>query len=209
MPNTMGLLGKKIGMTRVYSEQGQAIPVTVIEAGPCVVLQKKTEAKEGYNAIQVGFGPKKDARMNKPQAGHCKAAGKGGFYHIKEFRVTDPEAYELGQEIQLTELVKIGDEIHISGWSKGRGFQGVIKRYGFKGGNKTHGSMFHRRPGSIGCSAWPSRVIKGKKMPGRMGNQLLTKKNVTVIDVRVDDNIMLVKGSVPGAKEGLLQIYTK
>jgi len=205
----MGLLGKKIGMTRVYSEQGQAIPVTVIEAGPCVVLQKKIEAKEGYNAIQVGFGPKKEARMNKPQAGHCKAAGKGGFYHTKEFRVTDPEAYELGQEIQLAELVKIGDEVHISGKSKGRGFQGVIKRYGFKGGKKTHGSMFHRRPGSIGCSATPSRVVKGKKMPGRMGGELLTKKNLTVIDVRADENIMLVKGSVPGAKEGLLQIYTK
>jgi large subunit ribosomal protein L3 len=205
----MGLLGKKIGMTRVYSEQGQAIPVTVIEAGPCVVLQKKTEAKDGYNAIQVGFVPKKEARMNKPQNGHCKAAGKGGFYHLKEFRVTDPEAYELGQEIQLAELVKIGDEVHISGKSKGRGFQGVIKRYGFKGGRKTHGSNFHRRPGSIGCSAWPSRVIKGKKMPGRMGNDLLTKKNLTVVDVRADENIMLVKGSVPGAKEGLLQIYTK
>jgi large subunit ribosomal protein L3 len=205
----MGLLGKKIGMTRVYSEQGQAIPVTVIEAGPCVVLQKKTESKEGYNAVQVGFGQKKEARTNKPQAGHCKAASKGGFYHIKEFRVIDPEAYELGQEIQLAELVKIGDEVHISGTSKGRGFQGVIKRHGFKGGRKTHGSMFHRRPGSIGCSAWPSRVVKGKKMPGRMGNALLTKKNLTVIDVRADENILLVKGSVPGAKEGLLQIYTK
>jgi len=209
MPNTMGLLGKKIGMTRVYSEQGQAIPVTVIEAGPCVVLQKKTETKEGYNAIQVGFGPKKEARMNKPEVGHCKAAAKGGFYHIKEFRITDPEAYELGQEIQLAELVKIGDEIHVSGKSKGRGFQGVMKRYDFKGGRKTHGSNFHRRPGSIGCSATPSRVLKGKKMPGRMGNDLLTKKNLTVIDVRADENILLVKGSVPGAKDGLLQIYTK
>jgi large subunit ribosomal protein L3 len=205
----MGLLGKKIGMTRIYSEQGQAIPVTVIEAGPCVVLQKKTEAKEGYNAIQVGFGPKKETRLNKPQAGHSKAAAKGGFYHIKEFRVADPEAYELGQEILLGELVKIGDEVHISGRSKGRGFQGVIKRHGFKGGRKTHGSMFHRRPGSIGCSAWPSRVVKGKKMPGRMGNEQLTKKNLTVVDVRVDENILLVKGSVPGAREGLLQIYTK
>jgi large subunit ribosomal protein L3 len=205
----MGLLGKKIGMTRVYSEQGQAIPVTVIEAGPCVVLQKKTETKEGYNAIQVGFGSKKETRMTKPQVGHCKSAGKGGFYHIKEFRVADPEAYELGQEIQLAELVKIGDEVHISGRSKGRGFQGVIKRYGFKGGRKTHGSMFHRRPGSIGCSATPSRVVKGKKMPGRMGNDLLTKKNLTVVDIRADENIMLVKGSVPGAKEGLLHIYTK
>ena len=147
--------------------------------------------------------------LNKPEAGHCKAAAKGGFYHIKEFRVIDPEAYELGQEIQLAELVKIGDEVHISGTSKGRGFQGVIKRHGFKGGSKTHGSMFHRRPGSIGCSAWPSRVVKGKKMPGRMGNALLTKKNLTVVDVRADENILLVKGSVPGAKEGLLQIYTK
>ncbi len=209
MPNTMGLLGKKIGMTRVYSEQGQAIPVTVIEAGPCVVLQKKTEARDGYNAIQVGFDPKKESRINKPQTGHFKASGKGGFYHIKEFRVVDPEAYELGQEIQLAELIKIGDEVHISGKSKGRGFQGVIKRYGFKGGSKTHGSMFHRRPGSIGCSATPSRVVKGKKMPGRMGNDLLTKKNLTVIDVRADENILLVKGSVPGAKQGLLQIYTK
>jgi large subunit ribosomal protein L3 len=205
----MGLLGKKIGMTRIYSEQGQAIPVTVIEAGPCVVLQKKTEAKEGYNAIQVGFGPKKETRLNKPQAGHSKAAAKGGFYHIKEFRVADPEAYELGQEILLGELVKIGDEVHISGRSKGRGFQGVIKRHGFKGGRKTHGSMFHRRPGSIGCSAWPSRVVKGKKMPGRMGNEQLTKKNLTVVDIRADENILLVKGSVPGAREGLLQIYTK
>jgi len=209
MPKTMGLLGKKIGMTRVYSEQGQAIPVTVIEAGPCVVLQKKTEAKDGYNAIQVGFGPKKESRLTKPAAGHFKAAGKGGFYHIKEFRVADPEAYEMGQEIQLAELFKIGDEVHISGTSKGRGFQGVIKRHGFKGGRKTHGSMFHRRPGSIGCSAWPSRVIKGKKMPGRMGSDLITKKNLTVIDVRADENIMLVKGCVPGAKEGLLQIFTK
>jgi large subunit ribosomal protein L3 len=196
-------------MTRVYSEQGQAIPVTVIEAGPCVVLQKKTAAKEGYNAIQVGFGPKKEARLNKPEAGHCKAAGKGGFYHIREFSVTDPETYELGQEIQLTEVLKIGDKVHISGKSKGRGFQGVIKRHGFKGGRKTHGSMFHRRPGSIGCSAWPSRVIKGKKMPGRMGNDMLTRKNLTVIDIRPDENILLVKGSVPGASEGLLQIYTK
>ncbi len=209
MPKTMGLLGKKIGMTRIYSDMGQAIPVTVIEAGPCVVLQKKTEVKEGYNAIQIGFGPKKETRLNKPEKGHCRTAGKGGFYHIKEFRVSDPETYELGQEIQLSELIKIGDEVHISGKSKGRGFQGVVKRYGFKGGRKTHGSMFHRRPGSIGCSAWPSRVVKGKKLPGRMGNELLTTKNLTVVDIRPDENIMLVKGSVPGAPEGLLQIYTK
>jgi large subunit ribosomal protein L3 len=209
MPNTIGLLGKKIGMTRIYSEMGQAIPVTVIQAGPCVVLQKKTEAKEGYNAIQVGFDPKKESRLSKPQAGHFAAAGKGGYYHIKEFRVTDPDAYELGQEIQLNELVKIGDQVNISGHSKGRGFQGVVKRHGFKGGRKTHGSMFHRRPGSIGSSAWPSRVVKGKRLPGHMGTDLLTKKNLTVVDIRAEENILLVKGSVPGAKQGLLQIYTK
>ena len=209
MPKTIGLLGKKIGMTRVYSEQGQAVPVTVIEAGPCVVVQKKTESKEGYNAIQVGFGTKKESRLNKHEAGHFKIAGKGGFYHKKEFRVVDPENYELGQEIQIADLIQIGDLVDISGRSKGRGFQGVIKRYGFKGGNKTHGSMFHRRPGSIGCSATPSRVVKGKKMPGHMGNNLLTKKNLTVIDIRPDENIMLVKGCVPGAKQGLVQIYTK
>ena len=209
MPNTIGLLGKKIGMTRIYSEMGQAIPVTVIQAGPCVVLQKKTEAKEGYNAIQVGFDPKKESRLSKPQAGHFASAGKGGYYHIKEFRVTDPDAYELGQEIQLNELVKIGDQVNISGRSKGRGFQGVVKRHGFKGGRKTHGSMFHRRPGSIGSSAWPSRVVKGKRLPGHMGTDLLTKKNLTVVDIRAEENILLVKGSVPGAKQGLLQIYTK
>ena len=209
MPKTIGMLGKKIGMTRVYSEQGQAVPVTVIEAGPCVVVQKKTESKEGYNAIQVGFGTKKESRLNKPEAGHFEIAGKGGFYHIREFRVVDPENYELGQEIQIADLIQIGDLVDISGRSKGRGFQGVIKRYGFKGGRKTHGSMFHRRPGSIGCSATPSRVVKGKKMPGHMGNNLLTKKNLTVIDIRPDENIMLVKGCVPGAKQGLVQIYTK
>lgn len=209
MPKTMGLLGKKIGMTRIYSEEGRAIPVTVIEAGPCVVLQKKTSAKEGYNAIQVGFKPKKDSRLSRPVAGHCKAAGKGGFYHIREFRVAEPEQYELGQDITLTELFKVGDLVDVSGLTKGRGFQGVVKRHGFHGGKKTHGSMFHRRPGSIGSSAWPSRVIKGKKLPGHMGTNLVTKKNVTVVDIRADENVLLLKGSVPGSGLDVLQIFTK
>ena len=209
MPNKLGLLGKKIGMTRVYSEEGRAIPVTVIEAGPCTVLQKKSVGKEGYNAIQLGFIAKKDARLNKPLAGHCKAAGKGGFYYIKEFHVDNPEKYEVGQDISLADLFKIGDLIDISGRTKGRGFQGVVKRHGFAGGKKTHGSMFHRRPGSIGCSAWPSRVIKGKKLPGHMGNNKVTKKNLTVVDIRTAENIILVKGSVPGAGQDVLNIYTK
>lgn len=209
MPKKIGLLGKKIGMTRVYSEEGRAIPVTVIEAGPCVVLQKKSLQKEGYNAVQVGFQPKKEARLNKPTSGHCKAADKGGFYHIKEFRVNDPDVFEIGQDITLADLFGIGDLVNISGKTKGRGFQGVVKRHGFSGGRKTHGSMFHRRPGSIGCSAWPSRVIKGKKLPGQMGTNLITKKNAVVIDIRPEENILLVKGPVPGSKQGLLQIYTK
>lgn len=209
MPNTLGLLGKKIGMTRIYSEEGAAISVTAIEAGPCIILQKKTDDKEGYNAIQVGFGSKKESRMNKPEQGHAKAAGKGGFYHVMEFRVSDPGQFELGQEISVSDVFNIGDLVDISGKTKGRGFQGVMKRHGFKGGRKTHGSMFHRAPGSIGCSAWPSRVVKGKKMPGHMGDNRVTKKNVIIVDVRPDDNLLLVKGGVPGAKEGLVQIYTK
>ncbi|MGV1098102.1 50S ribosomal protein L3 [Thiovibrio sp. JS02] len=209
MPKKIGLLGKKIGMTRIYSEEGAAIAVTVIESGPCVVLQKKTVAKEGYNAIQVGFDSKKESRLNKPSKGHAKASGKGGFYHVKEFRVSDPEQYQVGQEILISDIFKVGDIIDITGTTKGRGFQGVVKRYGFKGGRMTHGSMFHRAPGSIGCSAWPSRVIKGKRLPGHMGAAQVTKKSVTIMDIRPEQNVLVVKGGVPGAKQGLLQIYTK
>jgi len=209
MSNFMGLLGKKMGMTRVFSESGTAIPVTVIEAGPCVVLQKKTMAKEGYSAIQVGFGPKKEQRLSKPQKGHFEAAGKGGFYHIKEFRVPDSDAYEVGQEISMTDVFSAGELVDVRSRSKGRGFQGVIKRHGFKGGRDTHGSMFHRGTGAIGCSAWPSRVIKGKKMPGQMGDKFVTKKNCTILDVRPEQNVLVLKGGVPGAKQGLVQIYKK
>lgn len=209
MPKKLGMLGKKVGMTRVYSEEGNVIAVTAIEAGPCIVLQKKSIEKDGYNAIQVGFASKKDARVNKPMAGHVKAAGKGGFYHIKEFRLDDVAHYELGQEILVSDLFKVGDLVDVSGVTKGRGFQGVMKRYGFRGGSDTHGSMFHRAPGSIGCSAYPSRVIKGKKMPGRMGNALMTKKSVMVIDVRPETNVLLVKGCLPGATESVVRIYKK
>ncbi|MEJ2688915.1 MAG: 50S ribosomal protein L3 [Deltaproteobacteria bacterium] len=209
MPKTIGILGKKVGMTRIYSEAGAAMGVTVIEAGPCVVLQKKTVDKEGYNALQVGFGAKKMSRLNKPMAGHIKAAYKGGFYHIREFRVSDPAQYEIGQEITIADLFNIGDLVDIRSKTKGRGFQGVVKRHGFRGGRATHGSMFHRAPGSIGCSAWPSRVIKGRKMPGQMGNDVMTKKNVLILDIRPEQNVLVVRGSVPGANAGLLQIYSK
>lgn len=209
MPKTKGILGRKVGMTRVYNEHGRSIPVTVIEAGPCTVLQRKTADHEGYNAIQVGFLEKKASRVNKPDAGHFKRSGTAGYYHVSEFRVTDPESYELGQQLTVKEVLNIGDKVDVSGKSKGRGFQGVVKRYGFAGGRATHGSMFHRAPGSIGCSAWPSRVVKGKKMPGQMGNNLVTNKNLKVIDIRADENILLIQGAVPGAKNGLVKIFTK
>jgi large subunit ribosomal protein L3 len=209
MPKTMGILGRKVGMTRVYNEHGRSIPVTVIEAGPCTVIQKKSSEKEGYNAIQVGFLEKKNSRVSKPEQGHCKPSGKPGFYHVREFRVDDPDAYEPGQQITLSEVVKIGDKVDISGKTKGRGFQGVVKRHGFSGGRATHGSMFHRAPGSIGCSAWPSRVVKGKKLPGQMGNNLITTKNIIVVDIRDDENILLLRGTVPGAKNGIVTIFTK
>ncbi|MFH0782093.1 MAG: 50S ribosomal protein L3 [Pseudomonadota bacterium] len=209
MPKSMGILGKKIGMTRVYGEFGQAIPVTVIEAGPCKVLQVKTETSDGYSAIQVGFAEKKASRVNKPLAGHFKKSDSQGFYFVREFRVTDSAQYSVGQEISLDTVVKVGDKVDVQGTSKGRGFQGVIKRHGFSGGGSGHGSMFHRAPGSIGCSAYPSRVIKGKKMPGRMGNDSVLRKNVVVVDIRTEDNVVLLKGPLPGSKNGLLKIYTK
>ena len=209
MPKTKGILGRKVGMTRVYDENGRSIPVTVIEAGPCTILQKKTVAKEGYNAIQLGFLEKKESKLNKPEAGHFKRSGGKGFYHVKEFRVDNPESFEVGQMLTLSEIAAIGDLIDIVGKTKGCGFQGVIKRHGFKGGRTTHGSNFHRAPGSIGCSAWPSRVVKGKKLPGRLGNDTVTQKNLKIVDIRNEDNVLLVHGTVPGAKNGLLNIYTK
>ena len=196
-------------MTRVYNELGRSIPVTVIEAGPCTELQKKTVGKEGYAAIQVGFLEKKQSRINKPESGHFKRSGGKGFYHVREFRVEDPDIYELGQQITLGEVLKIGDKVDVSGRTKGRGFQGVVKRYGFGGGKASHGSGFNRAPGSIGCSAYPGRVMKGKRLPGRMGSDLKTLKNLTIVDIREEDNILLIQGAVPGAKDGLVSIYTK
>lgn len=196
-------------MTRVYDEVGKAIPVSVIEAGPCKVLQVKTDKTDGYSAIQVGFGDKKAIRVNKPLAGHFKKSESEGYYFVREFRVNDPSVYTVGQTISLDDVMKVGDKVDVQGASKGRGFQGVVKRYGFAGGRATHGSMFHRAPGSIGCSAWPSRVIKGKKLPGRMGNETVLRKNVVVVDVRSEENVVLLKGPLPGAKNGLLKIFMK
>lgn len=200
---TNGLLGKKIGMTQVYAADGQRIPVTVIEAGPCVVLQKKTQATDGYEAVQVGFQAKSAHRVNKPDMGHFKKAGKGAFKAVREFDATEECA--VGDEITC-EMFQPGDRIDISGVSKGKGFAGVIKRWGFAGGRASHGSMFKRGPGSIGQSASPSHVIKGKKMPGQYGNVRVTTQNLIVVDIRPQQNLILVRGAVPGATNGLVEI---
>lgn len=209
MPKTMGILGKKVGMTRIYTEIGEAVPVTVVQAGPCKVLQVKTSARDGYNAIQVGFAEKKAQRVNKALAGHFKKSDSEGFYFIREFRVDGDSGYEVGQLISLDKVIKAGDTVDIQGTGKGKGFQGVVKRYGFAGGGAGHGSMFHRAPGSIGCSAWPARVVKGKKLPGRMGGDTVLRKNVEIVAVRADENVVLFKGPLPGARNGLLKIFTK
>jgi large subunit ribosomal protein L3 len=199
-----GLLGKKIGMTQVYAADGQRIAVTAIEAGPCVVLQKKTAATDGYSAVQVGFLQKRTDRVNKPEMGHFKKVGKGAFAHLREFADAE-DGCSVGDEVTC-EIFAAGDLIDVTGTSKGKGFQGVIKRWGFSGGRATHGSTFHRAPGSIGQSATPSKVFKGKKMPGQMGNARVTTHNLVVVDVRPEQNLILVQGAVPGPKNGIVSI---
>lgn len=199
-----GLIGKKLGMTQVFSDEG-AIPVTVIEAGPCVVIQKKSAGKDGYEAIQVGFGRKKPKNVTKPLQGHYKKADKGLFRFLKEFRVESSDEYELGAEL-TADIFEVGDFVDVTGTSKGRGYAGVVKRHGFRGGRATHGSMFHRAPGSIGASADPSRVLKGRKLPGHMGDQRVTVQNLTVLGIRPEMNIILVKGAVPGTNNGIVLI---
>ncbi len=201
-----GILGKKLGMTQVFAIDGRRIPVTVVEAGPCVVLQKKTVESDGYNAIQVGYGMKKTHRVNKPEMGHFKKVGKGAFGSLREFRVENVDEYNVGDEITCQSVFAAGDIVDVTGTSKGKGFQGVIKRWNFAGGRATHGSMFHRAPGSIGASAWPSRVFKGKRMAGQMGNKQVTTQNLVIVDVRPEKNLILVKGAIPGPKNAVVMI---
>jgi len=192
-------------MTGVFSDQGEYVPVTVVEAGPCVVTQIKTVETDGYNALQLGFMEKKANKVNKPLAGHFKKSGGVGFAYVREMAVDDPSAYTLGQVINA-ELFSIGEKVHVAGLMKGRGFAGVVKRHGFAGGKDTHGCHSHRVPGSIGTSAWPSKVFKGKKLPGRYGNTRITTKNLKVFDVQSDNNLILIKGAVPGSNNGLVEI---
>ena len=200
-----GLLGKKLGMTGFFTSEGRYVPVTVIEAGPCVVTQIKTKTTDGYDALQLGFGDRREDRVNKPLKGHLKKSGDKCFRYLREFVVDNPEEYSLGQEITV-DMFTVGERVDVVGTTKGRGFSGVIKRYGFHRGPMTHGSRNIRRPGSIGCSAWPAKVIKGKKMPGRYGNDRKTIRNLEIVDIRPDDNVIMVKGSVPGAESGLMAV---
>ena len=200
------LIGKKLGMTRIFDMDGLAMPVTVIEAGPCFVVQKKTGAKEGYEALQVGFERRSLGKCSKPEKGHFEKHGaKSGFKYLQEVRLDQPGEFAEGQEITVEQFA-IGDIVDVIGTSKGRGFAGCIKRHKFHRGPMTHGSMNHRAPGSIGASAYPSRVIKGKKMPGRMGNARVTIKNLEVVDVRPEENLLLVRGAIPGPAQGLVLI---
>ena len=199
------LLGKKIGMTNVFSSDGKLVPVTVVQAGPCVVTQVKTKETDGYNALQLGFDEKPVEKLNKPMAGHLKKASDKGFRVLREFRTDDLEDVEAGATIGI-DVFAIGDKVNISGISKGRGFQGTIKRHGFSRGPETHGSRNHRKPGSIGNSAWPGKVFKGKKLPGHMGTDRKTIKNLTIVDIKHEDNLLLVKGAVPGFKTGVLEV---
>jgi large subunit ribosomal protein L3 len=200
-----GILGKKLGMTGVFTSEGKYVPATVIEAGPCVVTQIKSRETDGYDALQLGFGGKRTSRVNKPLQGHFKKSGDQCFRFLKEFSVENPADFNIGQELTV-EMFKVGELVDVVGTSKGRGFSGVIKRHGFHRGPMTHGSRNVRRPGSIGCSAWPAKVIKGKKMPGQYGNDRKTIRNLEIVDIRFDDNLILVKGAVPGAESGLVSV---
>jgi large subunit ribosomal protein L3 len=202
-----GLIGKKVGMTQFFGADGNVVPVTVIETGPCVVVQKKEAARDGYNAVQLGFGSKKNQRVNKPEQGHMVKAGKGAFQVLREFRSEDITPYEVGQEIKLSELFKVGDRVDVSGTSKGRGFTGVIKRWGFAGFPASHGTHeYFRHGGSIGNRSFPGRVFKGKRMAGHWGDERISVQNLEVVGVRAEENLLLVKGAVPGAKRGVLLI---
>ena len=202
-----GLIGKKIGMTQVFGADGIVVPVTVIQTGPCVVVQKKETGRDGYSAVQIGFGNKKNQRVNKPEQGHMVKAGKGAFQVLREFRLQDVGQYEVGQEIKATDIFKAGDRIDVSGTSKGRGFAGVIKRWSFSGFPASHGTHeYFRHGGSIGNRSYPGRVFKGKKMAGHWGNEKVSVQNLEVVGIRPEENLILVKGAIPGAKRGILII---
>ena len=198
-----GILGKKIGMTQIFRPDGQVVPVTLLKAGPCMVVQRKTPATDGYDAVQLGLLEfVKPARINKPSAGHLKKAGVEGAKFIREFKLNGGNGDLKAGDKVLVDEFKPKDKVDVVGVSKGRGFAGVVKRHHFRGSDATHGSMFHRAPGSIGASSFPSRVFPGMRMGGRMGTDRVTVRNLEIVEVDVEDNVILVKGAVPGPNGG-------
>jgi large subunit ribosomal protein L3 len=208
MADTLGIMGRKLGMTRIFGDDGTAIPCTVIAAGPCPVLQVKDAAttKDKYTALQIGFEEIDEKKVNKPEKGHQAKAGRDYYRFLKELRMDSVEGYELGQDLTV-EMFAPGEKVKVTGTSKGKGFQGVMKRWNFRGAPASHGhEKIHRSPGSVGMCAWPSKVFKGKKMAGQMGNRKVTCLNVEILDVRPEDNLLILKGQVPGPKNGLVLV---
>ncbi len=201
----MGLIGRKVGMTQLFNEKGDVIPVTVVEAGPCTVTEVRSQERDGYLAVQLGFGTNKESRFSRPVLGQFKKRNLPPSRHVKEFRVGDVAAFQVGQTLDATLFAK-GEHVDVQGVTKGRGFQGVVKRHGFVTGHASHGPTFGKQPGSIGASAYPSRVIKGKRLPGRMGGVNLTVKNLEVVGVDAEQNVLLIRGAVPGPTNGLLYV---
>ena len=201
-----GIIGRKIGMSQVFDDQGNIVPVTVLRAGPCTVVQRKSEAKDGYTALQIGLVEGKGARKpGKAQLGHFKKSGVPVLKTLREVRVSGPSEIKEGDQV-LVDIFEVGEKVSVVGTSKGKGFAGVVKRHHFAGGDAAHGSMFHRAPGSIGASSYPSRVVKGMRMGGHMGSERTTVRNLVVVDLDKDNNLLVVRGAVPGAKGGILLI---
>ena len=206
MKRTLGIIGRKLGMTQIFLEDGSVVPATIVQAGPCTVIQKKMKEKDGYNALQLGFLAKNTERVNKPLSGHFKNAGVGSYHHLREFRLETTEGFQLGQEITLN-LFKPGDVVDVIGLSKGKGFTGVMKRHGFHGAPGSHGTHeYFRHGGSVGSAAYPHHTFKGLKMPGHHGNRRVTLQNIKILDVKEDQNLILLKGGIPGSRHGWILI---
>ena len=201
----LGIIGRKVGMTQVFNEKGEAVPATLIEAGPCPIVQVKTQEKDGYTALQLGFGDKREKNLTKPVIGQYKKAGVPARAMLREFLIDDVGEYKAGQEIKV-DIFEIGKKVDVVATSIGRGFQGTTKRHGFTGGKATHGVTTHRQPGSIGASAFPSRVMKGMRMGGRMGGDQVTVKNLRVAKIDPENNLLYVRGAVPGGRNGVVYI---
>ena len=200
-----GLIGRKVGMTQIFDEEGKVIPVTAIEVGPCTVTQIKTVEQDGYTAVQLGFGDVKERKLNKPELGHLSKNKLAPKKYLREFRLDSVEGMKVGDELKA-DVFAVGDKVDVQGTSKGKGFQGVIKRHGQSRGPMGHGSMYHRRPGSMGPTSTPGRVFPGKNLPGHMGVETVTIQNLEVVKVDLDKNVILVKGSVPGTKGAILKV---